>query len=212
LHIDDPSGPFARSANFRRQLGRFERRLDRDGVSFEWLGPGQVDDGLVADLFRLHRRRRDALDATTSLDTRHERLLRACCATATDTHGPAAVVARAAGQVVAMLFGFVWKDTFSAYQSGWDPAHATNSIGSVLVHQAIRCAAENDVRTFDFLRGTEPYKYRFGAVDTFDASFLVIGDAAGRALLLERALRRGVRRVIPARETPRTDHRDDQPR
>ena len=48
-----------------------------------------------------------------------------------------------------------------------------SSLGSVLLHQAIRMASQSGVQTFDFLRGDEPYKYRFGAVDTFDRSYLL---------------------------------------
>ena len=51
----DPAGP---SSDFVRQLRRFTRRLGREGVSFEWIPPAQVDDRLLAALFELHARGR----------------------------------------------------------------------------------------------------------------------------------------------------------
>jgi CelD/BcsL family acetyltransferase involved in cellulose biosynthesis len=40
------------------------------------------------------------------------------------------------------------------------------SLGVVLTAKAIEHAIENGRSTFDFLRGNETYKYRFGAKDT----------------------------------------------
>jgi CelD/BcsL family acetyltransferase involved in cellulose biosynthesis len=52
-------------------------------------------------------------------------------------------------------------------------------MGSVLMYQAIRFAADAGARVFDFLRGTEPYKYRFGAVDRTDLTWMVPRGPAG---------------------------------
>ncbi|MFM7068739.1 MAG: hypothetical protein ACKOYM_04685, partial [Actinomycetes bacterium] len=42
-------------------------------------------------------------------------------------------------------------------------------------------AAERGASTFDFLRGTDDYKYRFGAVDATDESLIVPIGVTGRA-------------------------------
>ncbi len=212
LHIDDRAGPVARSSNFRRQLGRFERQLRRDGVEFEWIPPGDLNEAMIHTLFELHRRRRDAAHATSALDERHRSLLLALLETASPGRGPAAAVARVGPRVVGVVVGFRWKETFSAYQSGWDPNYAASSLGSVLLRQAIEMAAQSGVQTFDFLRGDESYKYRFGAVDTFDRSYLLAHGLAGRALGLESALRNRVQAFRRARRSPRTDRRAAAPR
>ena len=108
------------------------------GIEFEWIEPTGVDDVVIDALFELHRCRRDAMDATSSLDARHRVLLLALSETATRAHGPAAAVARVGPRIVGVIVGFRWKDTFSAYQSGWDPSYAASSLGSVLLHQAIQ--------------------------------------------------------------------------
>jgi CelD/BcsL family acetyltransferase involved in cellulose biosynthesis len=51
------------------------------------------------------------------------------------------------------------------YLSGFDPRHAFFSPGSLLLAHAIEQAAAEGATAFDFLRGAEPYKYRWGAVD-----------------------------------------------
>jgi CelD/BcsL family acetyltransferase involved in cellulose biosynthesis len=48
------------------------------------------------------------------------------------------------------------------YQSGFDPEAKSLSPGSVLVAATIRRAIEDGCKVFDFLRGEEPYKYRWG--------------------------------------------------
>jgi CelD/BcsL family acetyltransferase involved in cellulose biosynthesis len=74
---------------------------------------------------------------------------------------------------IAVQYGFVWQDTFYQYQGGWDAAFAKRSIGTVVVAEAIRLARKNGLRSFDFLRGDERYKYRFGATDVFDETWLL---------------------------------------
>ncbi|MCA9865347.1 MAG: GNAT family N-acetyltransferase [Anaerolineales bacterium] len=72
-----------------------------------------------------------------------------------------------AGQRAAALFNFDYKNRIWVYNSGLDPtAFTALSPGVVLTAAAIEKAIELGRETFDFLRGDEEYKYRFGAVDT----------------------------------------------
>jgi CelD/BcsL family acetyltransferase involved in cellulose biosynthesis len=77
------------------------------------------------------------------------------------------------GKAVGVLYGFIWGNTFAYYQGGWDAAWARFSLGTVLVRQAIRFAMLSGAKHFDFLRGAEPYKYRFGATDRIDETWLL---------------------------------------
>ncbi len=71
------------------------------------------------------------------------------------------------GRRAAGLFNFDYKDRIWVYNSGLDPAaFAALSPGLVLTATTIRHAIESGRKEFDFLRGNEEYKYRFGAVDT----------------------------------------------
>ncbi len=71
------------------------------------------------------------------------------------------------GQKAAALFNFDYQDRIWVYNSGLDPsAFGALSLGVVLTAKAIEHAIENGRSQFDFLRGNETYKYRFGAKDT----------------------------------------------
>ena len=71
------------------------------------------------------------------------------------------------GTKAATLFNFDYNGRIWVYNSGLDPdAFGQLSLGVVLTAKAIEWAAENGRSEFDFLRGNETYKYRFGAVDT----------------------------------------------
>jgi CelD/BcsL family acetyltransferase involved in cellulose biosynthesis len=65
----------------------------------------------------------------------------------------------------AMTVSLVWDDTWGLYNSSFDPTLAALAPGVVLVWELIGLAAAQGRTTFDLLRGDEPYKYRFGAVD-----------------------------------------------
>jgi CelD/BcsL family acetyltransferase involved in cellulose biosynthesis len=71
------------------------------------------------------------------------------------------------GKKAAGLFNFDYNDRIWVYNSGLDPAlFGALSLGVVITAKAIEYAIENGRATFDFLRGNETYKYRFGAEDT----------------------------------------------
>ncbi len=60
---------------------------------------------------------------------------------------------------------------FGFYLTGFDKRFARHSPGTVIVAHSLRRALEAGFRTFDFLRGDEPYKRSFGAapIAGFDA-------------------------------------------
>jgi CelD/BcsL family acetyltransferase involved in cellulose biosynthesis len=71
------------------------------------------------------------------------------------------------GNKAAGLFNFDYKDRIWVYNSGLDPTmYAPLSPGVVLTASAIDHAIHLGRSEFDFLRGSEEYKYRFGAKDT----------------------------------------------
>jgi CelD/BcsL family acetyltransferase involved in cellulose biosynthesis len=174
--------------------------LERDGVRFEWVAPGRVDERILTALFEHHAEGRDPRGGSTfrldQLDF-HRRLVERSAS----RRGPAAVVARRDEGIVGVLYGFWWRDTFAAYQSGWDRAYARHGLGNVLVLHALEFAADRRARTFDFLRGTEPYKYRFGARDRWDRTWLVPRGPAGALLAMRYQLRKR-RRSTGRRDRP----------
>jgi CelD/BcsL family acetyltransferase involved in cellulose biosynthesis len=69
------------------------------------------------------------------------------------------------GLPAATAVSLVHRGVWGLYNTAFDPAMAALAPGVVLVTQLIEQAADEGCPTFDLLRGDEPYKYRFGAVD-----------------------------------------------
>lgn len=67
-------------------------------------------------------------------------------------------------QIKAVLYGFSFHNKFYFYLSGFHPELSLFSPGSLLIAFAIQHAIEEGLKEFDFLRGDELYKYRWGAV------------------------------------------------
>jgi CelD/BcsL family acetyltransferase involved in cellulose biosynthesis len=67
----------------------------------------------------------------------------------------------------ASMFCFEFDNALLVYNSGYDPdLYPSLSTGIVLLAHCIRDAIERGLKVFDFLRGEEEYKYRFGGVRT----------------------------------------------
>jgi CelD/BcsL family acetyltransferase involved in cellulose biosynthesis len=60
---------------------------------------------------------------------------------------------------------FETPDTLLYYNAGIDPDARDLSPGVLMVERYVRRALERGIRRLDFLRGNEPYKYEWGAVD-----------------------------------------------
>lgn len=59
----------------------------------------------------------------------------------------------------AVMYGFLYNRQFYFYQHGFDQRYASYSVGLVLVANTIRAAIDEGAELFDFLWGTEPYKW-----------------------------------------------------
>jgi CelD/BcsL family acetyltransferase involved in cellulose biosynthesis len=76
---------------------------------------------------------------------------------------------RLADRIVASFYGFTHltagKRRVYYYLGGFDPAFARLSVGMLMIDHAVREAIRDGAVEFDFLRGREAYKYRWGAKD-----------------------------------------------
>ncbi len=71
------------------------------------------------------------------------------------------------GQKAAGYLNFDYGNQVWVYNSGLDYSYSTYSPGWVLLGYLLQWANEKGRQTFDFMRGDEDYKYRFGGVDRF---------------------------------------------
>lgn len=165
-----------------KHIVRSRRQLVDRGVEFDHLIGAAIDRGVLEQLFSLHGIRSERVGRTTTFTTDrldfHERL----AVRSSERNASFLVRATVDGELVGALYGFADPARLHYYQSGWDPSFEKASLGSVLIGDAIALAVERGATTFDFLRGDEPYKLRFGAEAVEDLSVLVPRGSVGRLL------------------------------
>jgi CelD/BcsL family acetyltransferase involved in cellulose biosynthesis len=71
------------------------------------------------------------------------------------------------GEKAAGYLNFDYAGRIWVYNSGIDFKFGDLSPGWVLLGYLLQWANENKRQSFDFMRGDESYKYRFGAIDRF---------------------------------------------
>lgn len=72
------------------------------------------------------------------------------------------------GAVAAAYYGLAHGERSYGYLNGFDPSSGFDSPGTALLGRAIQGAISEGCREFDFLRGQEPYKYAWGAIDRWN--------------------------------------------
>jgi CelD/BcsL family acetyltransferase involved in cellulose biosynthesis len=178
----------SRSANFRQQVRRRERRLTRQyDLRFRCTTTG---DTLYKDLdvlFALHDARWGA-DASSALAGPRRAFHREFAARALQHGWLRLWFLELGGAPAAAWYGFRLGGIESYYQAGRDPSWDGWSVGAVLLAHTIRTALEEGMREYRFLRGGEAYKDRFtddqGELETFLVSRGVrgrVGSTVARA-------------------------------
>jgi len=74
---------------------------------------------------------------------------------------------KAANRRIAGYMNFDFDNCIWAYNAGFDNDYATLSPGWLLMAEMMRWSIEHGRKIFDFMRGSEEYKYRFGGTDRF---------------------------------------------
>jgi CelD/BcsL family acetyltransferase involved in cellulose biosynthesis len=165
LRLDGENGmtnvPKKMRSNWRYSV----RRLEREGATVDLVPPEEAEEA-AGELKRLHamRWRAEGEEGVLADDLagRHIRI-------AIPQLARAGLVRmhrlRLAGETIAILFAMRGARSTCYYLSGFDPDYAKLSPGTALVGAAIAQAAREGCSEFDFLRGLEEYKYRWGASD-----------------------------------------------
>jgi CelD/BcsL family acetyltransferase involved in cellulose biosynthesis len=167
-----------RSANFRSQVRRKERRLLREhGLVYRLADDPDRLDGDMDVLFALHGRRWGGAGAFDPLrQAFHRDFARVAL-----TRGWLRLwLAEVNGTPVAAWYGFRYGGSEWYYQSGRDPDWERSSVGLVLVAHSLRSAIEDGVSYYRLLRGGESYKDRFATGDVGVATVAVPATAGGR--------------------------------
>jgi CelD/BcsL family acetyltransferase involved in cellulose biosynthesis len=149
--------------NFRRKVKKLNQlyalRIDEAHTDAERRAALDV-------LVNLHLKRREELDGSDALHTPE----------LVAFHEEATAIALERGWLklyvmwlndspAAAMYGFEYNGVFNFYQSGFDSAFATYSVGLVMTGLSVQAAIERGIRDFDFLHGEEPYKYLWASAE-----------------------------------------------
>ncbi len=147
------------------RLVYYERRVEKLGGQLEAAAEASLAELLEA-LFALHSRRWMAEgEAGVLADPTVQAFHREAAANLQALGLLRFYALRLDGAVVAALYAFADRSRFHAYINGFDPTAPKLSLGSLTMGHAIRQAMNEGLAEFHFLRGREPYKYDWGALD-----------------------------------------------
>jgi CelD/BcsL family acetyltransferase involved in cellulose biosynthesis len=166
----------SRSSNFREQLRRRARALERKGGVFRLADANSLERDLDA-LFALHRARWRG-QRTDFADTPFHREL---ARTAADRGWLRLWLLEVGDAPVAAWHGFHAGGVTSYYQAGRDPAFDRLSVGFVLLAHTLETAIAEGATEYRFGRGAEAFKYRFTDEDPGLETVALTRSVAGRA-------------------------------
>jgi CelD/BcsL family acetyltransferase involved in cellulose biosynthesis len=153
----------------RRKLNLARNRAARRGkVTIEPAGGPRLDRALD-ELFRLHRARWESRGKAGVLADDSVQRFHRTAASNVDAAGLLRFyTVRFGEEVVAGYYGFHHGTRAYAYVSGMAPDYEFESPGAIVMAHAIEQALQEGACEFHFLRGQEPYKYAWGAVDRWN--------------------------------------------
>jgi CelD/BcsL family acetyltransferase involved in cellulose biosynthesis len=168
----------SKSANFRGQVRRLERRLrKRHQVVFRLVTAPEVLDRELDVFFSLHRARW----SNSSDFLRHESFYRDVAAFAAREGFLRLWMLDLDGDAAAGLLGYRVGGVESYVQFGRSLAYARESLGFVLLAHTLRAALTDRVGECRLLRGGAPFKYRFANTDPGRESVVRADTRKGRA-------------------------------
>lgn len=187
-----------RSGSLRRELGQKQRRLERDhDVRFRRTGtPAELSRDLTA-FMSLHGARRAARGERSALIGAGRGVVERFARSALARGWLRLWLLESDGAPVAAWLGWRVGCRTAAYSSGWDPAWARYSVGTLIRVHAMRAAADEGCDGFDLLLGGEGYKHRY-ATGARRVESLVVTPARHPARFLvgaELGLRKAGRRL-----------------
>jgi len=145
--------------NVKRKMNSLAKHFE---VTFErveneiQLGP------VLAVLIDLHKKRwLEHGDSDAFHTTGHEAFHREFTRLALQRGWLRLYVLRLNGQAASAVYALRYGTTFSFYQSGFDPQYAKQSVGLVAMAYSIKAAIEEGAEEYDFLHGTEAYKFHW---------------------------------------------------
>ncbi|HXV04504.1 MAG TPA: GNAT family N-acetyltransferase [Solirubrobacterales bacterium] len=152
----------SRSRNFRSQLNRRRRRLERDhGLAFRMTSTSQELDADLDVFWRLHDERWRDRGGSSSAIPAARRHLRLFAAAALERGWLRLWTAVADGEPAASWYGWRIGGRYCYSLAGLSRRFERHGLGTVLLAHTIEQAAAEGVTVYDLMWGDEDYKRRF---------------------------------------------------
>lgn len=151
-----------RSRNFRSQLGRRRRRLEREhGLAFRLTATPTELEADLDTFFRLHDDRWRRRGGSTLEAPSARRHLRLFAAAALERGWLRLWTAEADGEPAASWYGWRIGDRYCYALAGLGAEYERHGLGTVLLAHTIEQAATEGAAVYDLMWGDEGYKERF---------------------------------------------------
>jgi CelD/BcsL family acetyltransferase involved in cellulose biosynthesis len=150
----------------RHEVRRKLRKADREAeVHWYYAEDSASLEAEVNDFISLHRK--SAVEKEAFMDERMQEFFQRVARLAFERGWLRLAFLALDGAKAAAMFCFEYEGKYLVYNSGYDPQlYPSLSSGIVLLAYCIQDAIDRGLGAFDFLRGEEEYKYRFGGVRT----------------------------------------------
>lgn len=148
----------------RHEIRRKIRRAEQHEIPVNWYVVGEAS-ALEAEMEEFMRLMAHDPEKERFLTPEMRAQLKATARSAFDEGWLQLAFIEVGGEKAAAYMNFDFDNQIWIYNSGFDPRFRELSVGWVLLGYLIRWAIENGRQAFDFMRGNEDYKYRFGAID-----------------------------------------------
>jgi len=152
------------SRNFRSQIARYRRKLDQHhSAELRTVEPGNAH-AFVKELIRLNRSRiADKGEQSSLTDPAFRAFMCEVVPSLVREELAWMDVITDKEKIVATALNLVHADRIYYYLGGFARSHAELRPGTVLFSEVIRRGISRQYTSYNFLRGKEPYKYRWGA-------------------------------------------------
>jgi CelD/BcsL family acetyltransferase involved in cellulose biosynthesis len=179
-----------RSRNFRSQLGRRRRKLERDhGLAFRMT---ETEAELGTDMetfFRLHDARWEGRGGSSSADPATREHQRRFAVAALRRGWLRLWTAEADGKAAAAWYGWRIGERYCYALAGLDEAYERQGLGTVLLGHTIESAAAEGARVYDMMWGEESYKSRFETGRRYASTWLFSRGGRPASILVSSAVR-----------------------
>ena len=180
--------------NVRHSRDLFERTPD---AALRLLREPAEVDAALDDFFHLHAQRWQRAGHTGNYQYPPKRdFLRRFCHLAAARDWVRCHVLELGRQRQSMLLAFFWGPTASFYQGGWNPDGGIVGPGVTLIAESIAQAIGERLRTYDFLRGDEAYKRKWGTQFVRQTTLVIARRAPARAMLTAERFASGVKTTV----------------